>query len=140
MNKYDFNWVRDESLDTYDGYYHAYIVTRKFGNVKARLGINLDPYMNCYVSLSSGRKRKQLSIYEDKPEKNSCGIEILIWTKEAMLDFPIWFNDRHINKLNSMLVTGSDTRRFKIYKRYLIPHGFYTQKQHDGGIYLFKKL
>ncbi len=134
-------WERYERDDlSFNGYYHIFRKEALFGKIKFRILASVNPDLDVFIGVSSGRKRKQLEIFEDKGEKNiGCGIEVLKWIKQSVLEFPEWHANNHSYPLRSLQIQASDKRRWEIYKRSLVREGFYTQKTRDGYC-LYKKL
>jgi len=130
-------WVKDKN------YTNVWITTKKFNGYQYNVMVIPDQTyksIKYWIHVSSGKKRKEFEIFEDKENKSLGGIRALFWIKEAMYDFPKFYEEkRGISKLNSYLMIGwADTRRRNIYQR-LGKEGF--QFMMDGGNkILMKKL
>lgn len=97
-----------------------------------------DKSIKFFVAASSGKKRKEFSVFEEKQTKSLGGIKALFWLKRAVFDFPTFYLPQ--DKRNKYLCIGwSDTRRREIYKKYLIKEGF-VEMQDEGSRILIKKL
>lgn len=90
-----------------------------------------------WPSLSSGTKRKELDIFEEKPNKSKGGIKALLWAKDAILDFPNWYKYSY-GKQQYICIAWADNRRRNIYER-LKSEGFKFMKI-DGNKILIKKI
>jgi hypothetical protein len=86
----------------------------------------LNKSLRCWVSVSSGKKRKELDIFHDKDNKSLGGIKALFWIKRVILEFPNYFDKMYdTSGLNVYLCIGwADNRRRNIYSR-LEKEGFY---------------
>ena len=82
-----------------------------------------------FVSLSSGKKRRDLDIYENKEFKSRNGYEVVNWCLECLKEFP--YKGR-------IIVKWADVRRRKIYGRFLVPLGFRLVR-FEQELYYFKK-
>jgi len=90
-----------------------------------------------WFALSSGKKRKELKIFEDKERKSGGGIKALIWAKNEILGFPDYI-DNTFNKNRYICIRWADSRRRDIYQR-LEKEGFEFQMI-DNIKTLVKKL
>lgn len=78
-----------------------------------------------WVMVSSGKKRKELSIFEDKEFKSLGGIKALLWVKGAVLSFPSFYEARFKDCNKKVIcIRWADSRRRDIYTR-LKRDGFY---------------
>ena len=74
------------------------------------LYINSDTYS---VMLSSGKKRKELKIFEEKKSKSLNGIEVLIKILNIVnIEFPKFYNSNL-----TLAVFWADNKRRRVYKR-----------------------
>lgn len=78
-----------------------------------------------WFALSSGKKRKELEIFEDKDRKSGGGIKALIWAKNEILGFSNYLNNT-FNKNRYICIRWADSRRRDIYQR-LEKEGFEFQ-------------
>lgn len=93
-----------------------------------------------WVGATSGKKRKDLEIFEDKSNKSLGSIKGLLWIKKAMYDFPKFYAEKFdLEEENRYIcIQWSDSRRREIYGR-LIKEGFQFM-QISGEKILMKKL
>lgn len=91
-----------------------------------------------WVGASSGKKRKDLEVFDDKPEKSLGGIQALLWIKSCMEDFPKWYGYRVRGRKQYICIHWVDSRRRDIYSR-LQKEGFRFMTI-DGNKTLIKKL
>lgn len=101
-----------------------------------------DKSVKYFVAVSSGKKRKEFDIFEEKLTKSFGGVKALFWIREAIYDFPIFYSARisSKDKRNKYICIGwSDSRRKKIYQRYLEKDGFILMRDNNYNI-LMKKL
>lgn len=66
--------------------------------------------------------------------KLPTGIEVLIWAREEIESFKLYYPD-----LEMMCIGASDSRRFRIYKRWLEPDGYRVTIVKDVGRVFYKK-
>lgn len=124
-------------------YINTYYTTEKFNGYQYNVLViteETDKSVKYWVHTSSGKKRKEFEIFEDKENKSLGGIRALFWIKEAMYDFPIYFNKlRNLgNKREYLCIGWADTRRRNIYQR-LEKEGFQFMIERGQKI-LMKKL
>lgn len=92
-----------------------------------------------YVAVASGKKRKDMEVFEQKAEKSLGGMKALLWIKETVLEFPKYFNKVKTAKKNQYICIGwADSRRRNIYER-LKKDGFIFMMD-EGQKILIKKL
>lgn len=94
-----------------------------------------------WVHVSSGKKRKEFEIFEDKENKSLGGIRALFWIKEAMYHFPKYYSEIKSSvegKTQYICIGWADSRRRNIYQR-LEKEGFQFANL-DGQKILIKKL
>ena len=91
-----------------------------------------------WFALSSGKKRKELDIYEEKEKKSKGGIQALVWAKKEILSFPD-FARNPLKKKRYIAIRWADSRRRDIYTRSLIKEGFIIQIINKEKV-LIKKL
>lgn len=130
-------WIKDPL------YTNVWITTEKFNGYQ--YNVIVIPYqtnksIKYWIHVSSGKKRKEFEIFEDKDNKSLGGIRALFWIKDAMYDFPKFYAGRRsIKELNAYLMIGwADSRRRNIYQR-LQKEGFQFMID-DGRKILMKKL
>ena len=117
------DWYKDaERNDTF-------LCHRYFGKYKYLVEIWVEETTNSlrfWVAVSSGKKRKELDIFEDKDTKSLGGIRALIWVKNAFLSFPEFYNENyHCDGFKVYIcIRWSDNKRRDIYSR-LEKEGFY---------------
>jgi hypothetical protein len=130
-------WIKDPL------YTNTYYITEKFNGYQYNVLViteETDKSVKYWVHTSSGKKRKEFEIFEDKENKSLGGVRALFWIKEAMYDFPIYFNKRRsvVNKREYICIGWADTRRRNIYQR-LEKEGFQFMVERGQKI-LMKKL
>tara|TARA_R110000782_G_scaffold260726_1_gene352051 strand:- start:1980 stop:2378 length:399 start_codon:yes stop_codon:yes gene_type:complete len=130
-------WTKDPK------YTNVWVITKKFNGYQYNVIVmpeQTHKSIKYWISVSSGKKRKEFEIFEGKENKSLGGIRALFWIKEAMYDFPKFYKDKHsLFKLNSYICIGwSDSRRRDIYKR-LEKEGFQFMMD-EGNKILIKKL
>ena len=94
-----------------------------------------------WISAGSGKKRKELDIWEEKPNKSLGGLKALLWMKRMVLDFPNYYVNSCFgreNKRRYLIIAWSDNRRRNIYER-LLKEGFVFTIQ-DNKKVLMKKF
>ena len=131
------NWIKDPK------YINTYYTTEKFNGYQYNVLViveETDKSIKYWIHASSGKKRKEFEIFEDKENKSLGGIRALFFIKEAMFDFPRYFKERRYvgNKTCYLCVGWADNRRRKIYQR-LDKEGFQFMIE-DGRKILMKKL
>ena len=130
-------WIKDEE------YENLFYKTKEFNGFKYYLGITVDnTYKSTkfFVQLSSGKKRKELEIFEEKENKSGGGFQALLWAKEEMLNFCYFFKEKYYMKEKAYLcVSWADNRRKKIYARTLLREGFYYGVI-EGSEHLIKRI
>ena len=116
-----------------DGY-KVYQTEEVFNGDTYRLEVTVDTESKTtkfWISLSSGRKRRDLEILEEKGKKSRGGLKALFWAREAIKDFEKGLNS------GTLVIGWSDTRRKKIYQKYL--KDFQIMKFNEGFV-LVKKI
>lgn len=104
------------------------IATTYINGVKYRMCFE-DYYTHWYVSLSSGKKRRELDVYEQKPERSHNSWEVVKWCLECIADFPYKGN---------IVVQWADNRRKRIYGRILLQHRFRLVRFENTMCYLLQ--
>lgn len=135
------DWESDKYLtDTFNIY-------KKIGSIQYKLTITIyydTKVIKYWVSMSSGRKRKQLEVYEDKSEKSNGSISILLWAKKSIDKFPEYYRNCKSEKFfekykkEYICINWSDSRRRDIYSR-LKKYGYYFMKVDNEKI-LIKEI
>jgi len=100
-----------------------------------------DKTIKYWVGVTSGKKRKEFNIFEQKENKSLGGIKALFWIKNEMMSFPEYYLKRisyNKGKTQYICISWSDTRRRDIYSR-LFKEGF-TFEMDEGKKILRKKL
>lgn len=110
--------------------------------VKYRMEFYINLTLNStkiYTSISSGKKRKLLNIFEEKGIKNNNGLKPLIIAKNIMYEFGCYYKKEWINYGDVFLcIQWSDNRRKNIYTR-LLKEGFRFTKV-DNTTTLIKNI
>ena len=131
------DWMKDKN------YTNVWITTKSFNGYQYNVIVIpdiTDKTVKYWIHASSGKKRKEFEIFEDKKNKSLGGIRALFFIRDAMYDFPKYFrNTSNIEGKKEYLMIGwADSRRRDIYQR-LEKEGF--QFMMDGGNkILMKKL
>lgn len=78
-----------------------------------------------WFGASSGRKRRDLEVFEQKNTKSLVGLKPLMWIKSCIYNFPkFYLAEFEIDGYNQYIcIAWSDSRRKKIYSR-LLREGF----------------
>lgn len=131
------NWIKDNR------YTNVFTCTETFGKYKYVVEILVDykpKTVRFWVALSSGKKRKELDVFEDKENKSFGGIRALFWVKKAILHFPEFYTKGYITEDVKCFICihWADSRRRNIYKR-LEKEGFYFMHI-DGQKTLMKEV
>lgn len=121
----------------------TYYIIKEFNGYKYRVVVYVektDKSIKYWFGASSGKKRKEFDIFEDKNNKSLGGIKALFWIKECIFDFPIFYGEiRDLSNLNQYLcIQWVDNRRRDIYSR-LQKEGFQFMQISREKI-LIKKL
>ena len=128
-------WIKDKA------YTNVYYTSTIFNGYQYNAVMALeetDKSVKYWFSISSGKKRKEFQIFEDKENKSLGGIRALFWIKEAMYDFPLFYGYRIRGRKQYLCVGWADNRRRNIYER-LIKEGFQFRSERGNKI-LIKKL
>jgi len=131
------DWIKDPQ------YTNTYYTTKKFNGYQYNVLIiteETDKSFKYWIHVSSGKKRKEFEIFEDKENKSLGGIRALFWIKEAMFDFYNYITKRRSldNKAVYICVGWADNRRRNIYQR-LEKEGFKFSME-NGKKILIKRL
>ena len=128
-------WIKDKD------YTNTYYTTKKFNGYQYNVFIVVEDNtksVKYWVSVSSGKKRAEFEIFEDKENKSLGGIRALFWIKEAMYNFPEFYSKRVDGRNQYICIGWADSRRRDIYAR-LQKEGF-TFTMEWGKKVLMKKL
>ena len=87
--------------------------------------------------MSSGKKRRDLRVFEPKETKSTGGVKALFWAKKVILEFPEYYGNPY-NQKQFICVHWADSRRRNIYSR-LIAEGFEFGTRENKKI-LIKKV
>lgn len=102
-------------------YKNIYFTSKKFNGYQYNVLITVDETtesksIKYWVAASSGKKRREFAIFEEKEAKSLGGIKALFWVKEAILDFPVFYRNPY-NKIEYICIAWADNRRRDIYER-----------------------
>jgi hypothetical protein len=128
-------WIKDKR------YTNLYYISKQFNGFTYNAVMTLeesDKSVKYWFSISSGKKRKDFEIFEEKGSKSFGGIKSLFWLKECLLDFPNFFARRLYGRNQYICIGWSDNRRRNIYER-LVKEGFQFMVE-GGRKILIKKL
>lgn len=107
-------WIKDNK------YTNVYYQTKMFDKYKYNIFITLeetDKSLKYWIAISSGKKRKEFDIFEEKENKSLVGIKPLFWIKNEILEFPKYYTKGMTNKSQYICITWADNRRRNIYQR-----------------------
>ena len=107
-------WIKDPK------YTNVWYTTKKFGKYQYNVLVipeQTDKSIKYWIHVSSGKKRKEFEIFEEKASKSLGGIRALFWIKEAMYDFPKYFSNRVRGRTEYLMIGWADSRRRNIYQR-----------------------
>ena len=120
--------------------YRVYTTSKEFNGDLYVVTIWVDKSLKSdkfWIGVSSGKKRKHRKIFEEKEYKSKGGLKALLWIKDSIFDFPIYYGNTY-NKKQYICLHWSDARRRDIYSR-LERYGFQFVFE-DGQKILMKKL
>lgn len=128
-------WIKDRR------YTNLYHISKDFNGYTYNAVMTLketDKSVKYWFSISSGKKRKDFNVFEEKESKSFGGLKALLWLKECLFDFPNFFAPRLRGRSQYFCIGWADSRRRDIYER-LQKEGF--QFMIEGGRkILIKKL
>ena len=130
-------WIKDKN------YTNVWLTTKKFNSYQYNVIIIpdiTDKTIKYWIHASSGKKRKEFEIFEDKENKSLGGLRALFFIRDAMYDFPKFYAEkRGISRLKAYICIGwSDSRRRNIYQR--LEKEDFQFANHEGKKILMKKL
>lgn len=128
-------WFTD---NRYRGVYYTSKIFNGYQYKTEILVEHSDKTLKYWVSVSSGKKRRDLDIFESKESKSLGGLRALLWAKEAMYDFTNYYSYRVYDRKEYICIGWSDSRRRDIYQR-LLKEGFVLTREWGKKI-LMKKL
>lgn len=122
---------------------YVYFKLNKFNNTfyKFRVEIEFtDKTIKAYISASSGRKRKDLEIFEPRSEKPKGGIKALMWLKKELYELPKFLKDQFkVENFRVYICVGwINSQRRRVYSR-LEKEGYLMTKDKFGFI-LMKEI
>jgi len=138
MKEVDKEWDRDKD------FVNVYYCLKKFEDCFYKIVVFVEENnktIKYYIGATSGKKKKDLEIFEAKDNKSNGGLKALIWLKNKLLEFPSFYADKigvDKTKTQYILVRWADNRRRNIYQR-LEKEGFYFMIDSNYK-YLIKKL
>ncbi|MFT6125746.1 MAG: hypothetical protein ACJAVA_000187 [Flavobacteriaceae bacterium] len=117
------DWYKDIDCN------NTFLCHRYFGKYKYLVEIWVEETTNSlrfWAAVSSGKKRKELMVFEDKSTKSLGGIKALLWVKNAILNFPEYYDENYYCEGFKVYICirWSDNKRRDIYSR-LEKEGFY---------------
>ena len=128
-------WIKDKR------YTNLYYISKQFNGFTYNAVMTLeetDKSVKYWFSISSGKKRKDFEIFEEKDNKSFGGVSALFWLKECLLDFPTFFAPRLYSRNQYLVIGWADSRRRNIYQR-LEKEGFQFAMENNKKV-LVKKL
>lgn len=129
------DWIKDKR------YTNLYYISKQFNGFQYNAVMTLEESnksVKYWFSISSGKKRKDFEIFEEKGNKSFGGVSALYWLKECLIDFPSFFAPKVYGRKEYLCVGWADTRRRNIYER-LQKEGFQFMLE-GGRKILMKKL
>lgn len=129
------DWNKDKRFT------NVYYKTNNFNGYQYNIIVTIeesDKTLKYWISASSGKKKRDFYVFDDKSEKSLGGIKALVWLKESMLEFPIFYKNRVYKRKEYICINWSDSRRRDIYSR-LQKEGFIFMNI-DGNKCLMKKI
>ena len=129
------DWMKDKN------YTNVWITTKSFNGYQYNVIVIpdiTDKTIKYWIHASSGKKRKEFEIFEDKKNKSLGGIRALFFIRDAMYDFPKYFSNRVRGRTEYLMIGWADSRRRNIYQR-LEKEGFLFMVD-NGNKILMKKL
>lgn len=114
-------WLKTKDFEGYE----MYSAKEKFDGIVYNLIIYVWEQRSTelfWIGLSSGNKRKDLRVFEDKPKKIPASLKGLLWAKDMILKFPEYYGNK-LNKKQYLCISWADSRRRDIYSR-LEKYGF----------------
>ena len=128
-------WIRDRAYD-----YKVFKCSEIFEEYVYTIMIYVEEIasksVKFHIGVSSGKKRKHREVFEEKAYKSKGGLKALMWLKDKMLEFPVYYDSSVKNQY--ICIGWSDSRRRDIYKR-LKKYGFMFSFD-SGEKILMKKL
>jgi len=128
-------WIKDPR------YTNTYYTTKKFNGYQYNVLVITEESpktIKYWIHASSGKKRREFEIFENKENKSLGGVRAIFWIKEAMYDFPRCFKNMVRDRQQYICIGWSNNRRRNIYSR-LIKEGFEFRSE-QGRKILIKKL
>ena len=125
------------------GYINLFTCTETFNGCKYVVEVQSEDRtksIRLWVAVSSGKKRKELKIFEEKENKSLGGLKALLWIKKVVLDFPRFYKELYRTEDIKLYIciSWADSRRRDIYQR-LEKEGFFF-RQIDGSKTLVKEV
>lgn len=119
-----------------------YTTSKAFGKSVYYLYFHIDR-TTVTVALSSGNKRKHKFTFSDKLSKSEGGIKALIWAKNTVEEFPVWYSKTFkywLPTLTRICIIPENSRKRRIYKRGLANLNYREMRHPIYGLILEKKL
>lgn len=91
-------------------YQDCFYTSKEFNGYTYNVVISVeksDKSIKYFVAVSSGKKRKEFDIFEEKLNKSFGGIRALFWIREAVYDFPIFYARRVGGRSQYICVGGA---------------------------------
>ena len=132
------NWIKDTR------YNNVFTCSESFNGYKYTIEVTVEDKIKSlrfWIAVSSGKKRKELDIFEDKKNKSLGGLKALFWIKKAVLHFPTFYHKGWMTDNTRMYIciTWADSRRRDIYEKFLEKDGF-SFMNIDGKKTLVKEI
>lgn len=129
-------WIRDKRWVN-----RIYYTSKKFNGFQYNVIITVEEgskTLKYWVAVSSGKKRKDFEVFEDKGSKSLGGIKALFWCREAIYDFPKFYSNYVDGRKEFICIGWADARRRDVYSR-LEKEGFIFMNERGNKI-LMKNL
>jgi len=117
------NWEKDTK---FTNVWHAFNTFNGFTYEVVAIIDKTDKSDKFWFSVGSGKKRKDISVWEQKDKKSLGGVSALIWIKNMILYFPEYYTSTPYGKDKKrryLIIGWSDNKRRNIYER-LKKYGF----------------
>lgn len=126
-------WIKEQ--------HEYYSLSKYFDKYEYKITVWIDESdksLKYWFGVSSGNKRKDLEIFEEKDKKSYGGLKALLWIKNSIFEFSNFYKNYVHGRKEYICISWADSRRRNIYER-LTEYGFKFQTIYGEKI-LIKKL